>query len=270
MAIVTLLTDFGTDDAYAGMMKGVILSVNPAATIVDITHNIEPHDLTRAAYTISASFKYFPRGTVNIVVVDPGVGGERAVLAMEMKGYCFLAPDNGVLTLLLNDGDADSVVRVENSNFFLEPVSRTFHGRDIFAPVGAHISKGVDLKALGTAIDPNDTVRLDIRKPFVSGEGELVGSIVSIDRFGNLMTDIDAGRLATFRGPDANQGLQILFGGDRLDDLSESYSQAEPMRPLAIMGSLGYLEIAVNCGSARRHYRAEKGQTVRVVKPQVR
>lgn len=266
MAIVTLLTDFGTDDAYAGMMKGVILSVNPTATIVDITHHIEPHDLTRAAYTISASYKYFPRGAVNLVVVDPGVGSERAVLALEKKGYFFIAPDNGVLTILLDDGDVDAIVRVENPRFFLEPVSRTFHGRDIFAPVGAHISMGVDVRTLGTRMDPADAVRLDIRKPRVSGKGELVGSIVSIDRFGNLMTDIDAGRLETFGGADAENRLQVLFGGDRLNGLSRNYAQVEPMHPLAIIGSLGYLEIAVNCGSARRLYRAEKGDAVRIIK----
>ena len=266
MAIMTLLTDFGNENAYVGMMKGVILSINPTANIVDITHHIEPQDITQTAYTIRASYKYFPQGTVNLIVVDPGVGGERSILALEMKGYFFLAPDNGALTLLLDERDVDSVVRVDDPRYFLDSVSRTFHGRDIFAPVGAHISLGVDINEIGTPIESHDLTRLDIKKPYISEKGELVGSVISIDRFGNLITDIDAGYLKALSGSDTEQKLQILYGEKRINGLSRTYGQVEPMSPLAIIGSLGYLEIAVNQGSARRHYMAEKGDTVRVVK----
>jgi S-adenosylmethionine hydrolase len=183
-----------------------------------------------------------------------------------MSGHFFLAPDNGVLTLLMDEGEIELMVRVDNSSYFLESVSRTFHGRDIFAPVGAHILTGVDLKELGTPADPKDIVHLDIRRPFVSDKGELVGTVVSIDRFGNLITDIAAARLDTFCEADAEQKLEILIGGNRVNGISGTYAQAGPMSPLAIIGSLGYLEIAVNCGSARDRFMAEKGDAVRVVK----
>ncbi|MBW1841258.1 MAG: SAM-dependent chlorinase/fluorinase [Deltaproteobacteria bacterium] len=266
MAIVTLLTDFGTRDAYVGVMKGVILSIGPTSTIVDITHHIDPQDVRQAAYTISASYKYFPKGTVHLIVVDPGVGSERTILAVEMAGHFFLAPDNGVLTPLLDEGKIEAIVSVDDSRFFLEPVSRTFHGRDIFAPAGAHIAMGVAVKDLGTLIDRKDLVRVDIPKPFVSDKGELIGAIVSFDRFGNLLSNIDSDHIAAFCGSDAENRLQILFRGDRINSLSGVYSEAEPMRPLAVIGSFGYLEISVNLGSARKHYAADKGDVVRVIK----
>lgn len=148
MSIVTLLTDFGIEDAYVGTMKGVILSVNPSTVIIDITHHIEPQNLIRAAYIISSFYKYFPQGSVHIVVVDPGVGSDRAIIAVNVMKHIFLAPNNGVLTLLLDEDEIESIVRVENTRFFLKPVSQTFQGRDIFAPVGAYISKGIDIQTL--------------------------------------------------------------------------------------------------------------------------
>ena len=265
MAIVTLLTDFGLDDAYVGMMKGVILSVNPASTVVDITHHVEAQDITQAAYIIQSSFRYFPAGTVHLIVVDPGVGSDRSIIALKMMGHFFLAPDNGVLTLLMEEAGVDDVIRVENSNYFLKPVSRTFHGRDIFAPVGAHLSLGLDLREFGAPIDHNKLVYLDIQKPFISAKGELVGNIVSIDRFGNLITNVDRKCLETFCESDMDKGLQIQIGDQKISGLSENYDQAGPNHPLAIIGSLGYLEVAVNHGSAQRYFKANKRDVVRVV-----
>lgn len=265
MSIITLLTDFGIEDAYVGTIKGVILSVNPSAMIVDITHQIDPQDLIEAAYVIKSTYRYFPKGTVHVIVVDPGVGSDRAIVALEMMGHIFLAPDNGVLTLLMDEGRIDSITRVKNSHYFLEPLSQTFHGRDIFAPVGAHISKGVDLKKLGSGLDLNDLVHLSIRKPSITDEGELVGTIVSVDRFGNCITNIDLNCLEKFYKPGFEKNLVIAIGECEIKGLSKNYDGVGLKQPLAIIGSLGYLEIALNCGRASRHFGAEKGDPIRVI-----
>jgi S-adenosylmethionine hydrolase len=265
MSIITLLTDFGIEDAYVGTIKGVILSVNPSAMIVDITHQIDPQDLIEAAYVIKSTYRYFPKGTVHVIVVDPGVGSDRAIVALEMMGHIFLAPDNGVLTLLMDEGRIDSITRVKNSHYFLEPLSQTFHGRDIFAPVGAHISKGVDLKKLGSGLDLNDLVHLSIRKPSITDEGELVGTIVSVDRFGNCITNIDLNCLEKFYKPGFEKNLVIAIGECEIKGLSKNYDGVGLKQPLAIIGSLGYLEIALNCGRASRHFGAQKGDPIRVI-----
>ncbi|NQT10365.1 MAG: SAM-dependent chlorinase/fluorinase [Desulfobacteraceae bacterium] len=265
MSIITLITDFGVDDEYVGVMKGVILSVNPAAIIVDITHHIEPQDLIQAAYIIKYSFKYFPEGTVHVVVVNPGVGSERAIIALEMTGHIFLTPDNGVLTFLMDEANIGSIVRVENSRYFLESVSRTFHGRDIFAPVAAHLSKGIGIKALGVPIDRIDLERLSVKHAGISSSGELVGTVVSVDRFGNLITNIDAKSLDKFCKACKEERLEFRIGKKKIIGLSKTYENVLPQSPLAIIGSRGYLEIAVNCGNARRYFTADRGDTVGVV-----
>jgi len=264
MSIITLISDFGVNDEYVGVMKGVILSINPAAIIVDITHHIEPQDLIQAAYIIKHSFKYFPEGTVHVVVVDPGVGSDRAIIALEMTGHIFLAPNNGVLTLLMDEGNIGSIVRVEDSRYFLESVSRTFHGRDIFAPVAAYLSKGIGIKALGAPIDKVDLERLSVKYAGISNNGELVGAVVFIDRFGNLITNIDAKSLDKFCKACNKKRLEFRIGQNKIIGLSKSYESALPQNPLAIIGSRGYLEIAVNCASASRYFMADRGDIVTV------
>ncbi|QTA91813.1 SAM hydrolase/SAM-dependent halogenase family protein [Desulfonema magnum] len=261
--VITLLTDFGTDDEYVGVMKGVILSLNPAATIIDITHSIDPQDLTHAAHTLESSYQYFPKGTVHVIVVDPGVGSGRAILAVKTKKYVFLAPDNGVLTRIMDSEIINSVIRVDKSEYFLESVSQTFHGRDIFAPVAAHITRGVQIKQLGTPEHLKNLVRLRIPKPYISDSGELVGTIVSADRFGNLITNIDLNTLATFCREQA-EAVSIRIGKNEIIGLSQSYASVKSQNPLAIMSSRGYLEISVNCGNARQHFRVGKGDTVTI------
>jgi len=261
MSIITLLTDFGTTDEYVGVMKGAILSVNPSAMIVDITHHVDPQDVIEATYLALSSYLYFPKGTVHLIVVDPGVGTDRAILAVKINGHILIAPDNGILTLVTDDQKVESVIRVENSEYFLESVSQTFHGRDIFAPVAAHITNGVDISRLGTPMNPDDMVRLDIHKPYISDTGEIVGSIISIDRFGNLITNIGLKNIEMLCGKDAPR---IRIGRNIILGLSQSYESAEPHRPLAIIGSRGYLEIALNCGSAENFFDVEKGTIVRV------
>ncbi len=261
--IITLLTDFGTTDEYVGVMKGAILSVNPSATIVDITHHVDPQDLIEATYLLLASYPHFPKGTVHVIVVDPGVGTDRAIVAVNVNGHMLIAPDNGILTLVLENQDVDSVIRLENAAYFMAPVSQTFHGRDIFAPVAAHVAKGLDSNKLGTLMDPEDLVRLDVHKPYLSKAGELVGSIISIDRFGNLITNIASKEIESFCEK-ATPCIQI--GRNRMAGLSQAYEGAAPHRPLAIIGSRGYLEIAVNCGSAEDFFDGEKGDIVKVSK----
>jgi S-adenosylmethionine hydrolase len=264
MSIITLLSDFGGDDEYVGVMKGVILSRCPAVSIVDITHQVDPQDIAEAAYLIPASYRFFPEGTVHLIVVDPGVGEQRDILAIDHAGHVFIAPDNGVLTLLMNQEKSDTIVRVDNADYFLKPVSATFHGRDIFAPIGAHIVNGTGLEELGTKIDLEDIVHLEDLNCQRSESGELIGKIISIDRFGNLITNIDSYSLKTFRQKDAENRLQIRINTHVISDLSDTYTSAAPNSPLALIGSRNYLEIAVNCGSAKRYFKAQKGDAVRV------
>ena len=262
MSIITLLTDFGTEDAYVGVMKGVILSINPSVAIVDVCHYIDPQDLIEAAYLIKSSYRYFPKGTVHIVIVDPGVGGNRSIVAFKLSGHIFLAPDNGVLTLLVDEGEIEAIVRVENTDYFLDSISQTFHGRDIFAPVGSHISKGVPIEKLGPQLEFPDLTRLSIPMPYISNKDELIGAIISIDRFGNCMSNISENTFNMFVKNSTEKRLEIKIGKTVIKSLSHTYSDAEPKRPLAIIGSFGYLEIAVNCDNAGHRLNIKRGSTI--------
>jgi S-adenosyl-L-methionine hydrolase (adenosine-forming) len=262
MSIITLLTDFGSEDAYVGMMKGVILSINPSAVIVDISHHIDPQDIIQAAYTLKSSYTYFPEGTVHIVVVDPGVGSDRAIIALEMSGHVFLAPDNGVLTLLMDEGKIDAIVRVEDTRYTLDSVSQTFHGRDIFAPVGAHISRGAEMHRLGSSLNPKNLFHLDIPKPYISDTDELTGKIISVDRFGNCISNIDVPCFKKFTKVQSEKRLEIKIGKNIINNLSRSYNDVGIGCPLAIIGGFGYLEIALNCGNAGRSLHVEKGDFI--------
>ncbi len=262
MSTITLLTDFGSEDAYVGVMKGVILSIHSSAKIIDISHAVDPQDLIEAAYLIKSCYRYFPEHTVHIVVVDPGVGSDRAIVALEMMGHVFLAPNNGVLTLLMDEGKIDAMVRVENPRFFLNPISQTFHGRDVFAPVGAHLAKGIDITSLGSPLDPQGLVYLDIPKPHVSNGDELIGTIVSIDHFGNCMSNIDQDCLKKITGKDAEKEFEIKIGKNSITGLSQRYADVEPESFLAIFGSFGYLELALNCGNASRRLNIKKGDAI--------
>jgi S-adenosylmethionine hydrolase len=264
MSIITLLTDFGTKDEYVGLMKGVILSIDPDATIIDITHQIDPQDLVQAAYTITSSYTYFPKGTVHVVVVDPGVGSDRAILALALEGHIFLAPNNGVLTLLLREGRVESLVHVDNSDFFLETVSQTFHGRDIFAPIAGRLSKGLDIHALGDQFNHKNLVSLPLRQPYLSEKGEWIGAIVWIDRFGNLITNIDQNSLDKFCRANPQKKILFQIGDHKITGLSRNYASVKAQSPLAVIGSRGYLEIAINCGDAGKYFSAQKGDLVRV------
>jgi S-adenosylmethionine hydrolase len=264
MPVISILSDFGTDDEYVGVMKGVMLSICPSVSIVDITHQIAPQDIHQAAYLIPSYYHFFPEGSVHIVVVDPGVGSQRSILAVNHRQHFFIAPDNGVLTLLLNAEKSDTIIRVDNSDYFLEPISSTFHGRDIFAAVGAHLSCGTKLDAFGARTDVTDIVCLKDLNCRISQTGELIGKIVSIDRFGNLITNIDSISLANFCQTSTLKHLQIHIGAAAISGLSRTYSDAAPEALLAVIGSRNYLEIAVNGGSAKENLKAHKGDPVRL------
>ena len=267
MSIITLLTDFGTKDEYVGVMKGVILSINPSAVIVDVTHHIGPQNVVQASYMVQATYPYFPKGTVHIVVVDPGVGSDRSILAVKAAGQIFVAPDNGVLTALMDSVETETIVRVENTRYFLTPVSHTFHGRDIFAPVGAYLAKGARIQSLGTIMRHTQPNRLRLPQPQISASRELIGTIIAIDRFGNLMTNIDSAILEKFCRPSLKNRLYIRIGEHEITGLSPNYSSVPPEHPLAVMGSRGFLEIGVNCGSARETFNAGIGEPVKLVLP---
>jgi hypothetical protein len=231
---------------------------------VDITHQIDPQDIVQAAYTIKSSYHYFPTDTVHLIVVDPGVGGDRDIIAVKIKRHVFIAPDNGVLTLICDEGRIESIIKIDNSTLFLKSVSQTFHGRDIIAPVGAHIAKGVLLNTIGSEIGLPDIVRLKDLSATISQAGDLVGTIVSIDRFGNIITNIDSKQLNDYWRRGRNGIPQFWIGEKVVHGLSTAYINVDQQCPLAIIGSRGYLEIAVNSGSAQRYFNVNKGDTVTV------
>ena len=266
MPIITMVSDFGLHDEYAGVIKGVIFSICPSVAIVDITHQIDPQDIAQAAYLIPSYYRFFPQGTVHLIVVDPGVGGDRDILAVRHGGHVFVAPDNGVLTLLMSREKSDTIVRINNAKYFLKPISNTFHGRDIFAPVGAHIISGIALRDLGTRIECEDIIHLKNLNCRLSETGTLFGKIIAIDRFGNLTTNIDLSSLTALGDSVPKKRLQIRINGHAISGLSECYSSVAPNTPLALIGSRDYLEIAVNCGSAEKYFNAHKGDSIQVTK----
>ncbi|MBI2901690.1 MAG: SAM-dependent chlorinase/fluorinase [Planctomycetes bacterium] len=253
--IAALLTDFGLKDHYAGVVKGVILSVCPDARIVDLSHDVESQDVAAAYFLLENSYRFFPGGTLFVVVVDPGVGTERAVVGVETADFTFLAPDNGVLGFLDREERIRRIVRVTNGKYFLQPVSNTFHGRDVFAPVAGHLLRGVDLGKMGERTD--SLTRLTV--PAAREEpGAILGSVVSIDKFGNLITNIPSEKLPPGRGVRVEVGQGVIRG------ISRTYSGRKPDELLACVGSGGAVEIAVNRGSAARRLGVRVGQPVRV------
>jgi S-adenosylmethionine hydrolase len=247
------MTDFGSKDHYAGVMKGVILGINPNARIVDVTHEIEKFNIFEAAFKLISYYTYFPRGTVHVVVVDPGVGGQRRPIAAEAGGYFFVGPDNGVFSPVIDSADNPRVVEITNTAYMLGNVSGTFHGRDIFAPAAAHLSSGAGIYDLGT--DAPRTVSLDIPEPSVKGN-EISGVVLYVDSFGNLITNIPAEIV--------RPGSTVYAGRHRIDRISGSYGEAGKGELLAIIGSAGLLEISVNQGSAKELL-GTKRVSVRVV-----
>jgi S-adenosylmethionine hydrolase len=256
---ITLTTDFGLAYGFVGTMKGVIYTINPQAVIIDISHEIGSQDLPATAFLFAASYRYFPQGTVHVVVVDPGVGSQRRAVAVETEKYYFVAPDNGVLTLALKQEKIIKSVELTNPVYFLEEVSDTFHGRDIFAPAAAHLSLGVEMEKLGDEAEELKEIRFP--EPEVSESG-IKGHIIYIDKFGNLITDIQH---EFFRSVISDGQFSIRIAGIELGKISRSYADVAEGEPLAIFDSFGNLEIAVNCDSAAEKLKARKGDSIEII-----
>ncbi|MFH7242977.1 MAG: S-adenosyl-l-methionine hydroxide adenosyltransferase family protein [Spirulina sp.] len=255
--MITLLTDFGHQDAYVGVMKGIIASRCPTTTMVDLTHDIPPQDLWAARFQLLSVFPYFPPHTVHLVVVDPGVGTDRRAVAVRLAGGYFVGPDNGILSGVFEQTPALQAVELTNPAYWLTPhPSATFQGRDIFAPVAAHLANGVPLSTLGTPIDADSLVRLTL-PPLTQTEQGLEGRIQYIDHFGNAVTTLIADHLAD--GP-----WHLVCNDIDLPGVA-TYNDGEPGTPLALIGSHGFLEVAVNQGSAQTGLGLRVGDAVQLV-----
>lgn len=250
MSIITLCTDFGTQDGYVASMKGVILGINPSANVTDATHDIPPHDVLFAAFVLNGYYRSFPKGTVHVAVVDPGVGGRRLGMVVKTKEYVFVGPDNGVFSNVLMDNPAQCYAIGLPGN-----ISRTFHGRDVFAPVAARMSVRWDRSVIGGRI--KDPVMLDVRKPVVRA-GDVIGEVIHVDRFGNLISNIPSGLLKS------GKNVHIVIKGYSINGMAPTYEQCTGKRPCALIDSFGLLEIAVNSGSACRKLGARAGDAVHV------
>lgn len=244
--IISLLSDFGSADYFAGAMKGAALSADPSATLVDITHEIPPHDITGAAFTLAAAYTAFPAGSVHVAVVDPGVGSDRRPIAVTADGHFFVGPDNGLFSLVFDRDPSCRVFHLINREFFREPVSFTFHGRDIFAPVAGALSRGEPIEAFGPEIA--DWVVLPMSRPLVMVDGVVVGAILHQDRFGNCVTNI---RREHVDAAGATEGFSLEVGQVRVHRTLTSYSDTlYAPEPFAIWGSADFVEISVRQGSA--------------------
>lgn len=272
--VITLTTDFGTGDAYVASIKGVILTINPKALIVDICHSVEPQNILQAAFILSTAHHYFPEGTIHLAIVDPGVGSQRKAVILKTPSAFFLTPDNGVLSYIVNELDTTpaepathippnpeprklgaeiEAVAITNPDYWHHPVSTTFHGRDIFAPVAAHISLGVPLQEFGDSISHIST--FPIPRPYHDAKSNLIGRVLHIDNFGNLITNIRKSHLP-------GEKITIAVGNQNIHGVSQFYAEGEGLA--AIIGSSGYLEISLKNGNAATFLRAKVGGEIRL------
>ena len=247
--IITLTTDFGLSDPFVGIMKGVILGIAPRAQIVDISHEIRSYDIVEGAFLIASAFRYFPEGTVHIVVVDPGVGSSRRPIAASANRHFFVAPDNGVLSAVFEQ----EVYHITNRSLFLDSVSRTFHGRDIFSPVAAHVANGAPIDSVGPRI--LDFLKKPLPKPRPQGD-KTVGTVLRVDKFGNIITNL--------RRKDLTNDFTIRVAGLTITRLYSSFSEAKPGEFFAIEGSTGFIELAVDQGSAADKLKVGRGAEIEV------
>ncbi len=252
MTIITLTTDFGTADSYVGVMKGVILGIAPDIHLVDLSHEIAAQDVRGAEFILSGAVPFFPDGTVHLAVVDPGVGSRRRPLLITTSRASYVGPDNGLFTFALRDASAE-IFELDRPEFWLPNLSSTFHGRDIFAPVAAHVACGVLRYDLGHPI--NDPVRLPLVMPKRHGDGHVIGHIIHVDRFGNLITDIPGGWLGDRR-------WRVEIAGQRISQFGTAYVDATSGALLALVSSAGAVEIAVRGGNAAARLGVGVGEVV--------
>lgn len=256
--IITLTTDFGSGDSLVGSMKGVILNINPDAEIVDITHKILPYDLLDGALAIGQAYKFFPPRTIHVVVVDPGVGTERRPLLVTAGQHYFVAPDNGVLSMVYQREEALTVRHITSEHYFLQPVSNTFHGRDIFSPVAAWLAKNGQSASFGEEI--TDFVRFAMPKPKTTGNS-LKGVILRADNFGNLLTNFTEEDLPQVL---AGSNFKMRVGNAQISKFVQTFGNGAPNEPVLILGSSGFFEVAVNRGNAAKTLNATRGAEVTI------
>lgn len=254
--IITLLTDFGLKDPYAASMKGVILSVNPRCTLIDITHQVRPHDIREGAFTLAQTYSTFPKGTIHLAVVDPGVGSLRKPILFVTENYFFIGPDNGLFTIALRRERVKQVHLLTNQKFFLSEVSSTFHGRDIFAPVAAYLSLGVKPESFGPSI--KSWRQVPFPDPAMK-QGKLVGEIIHVDAFGNLVSNIDRSSLLDFS---KGCSFTIHIGRRNISGLKKGYWEGKKNEPMGLFGSMGFLEISVREGNAQKSLNIKKGNRI--------
>ncbi len=264
--IITLTTDFGIRDSYVGALKGALLSVNPEAVIVDISHTIEPGNIKEGAFVIAGAYSYYPVGTIHVGVVDPGVGGQRKALLVETERHFFVGPDNGLFTFALGRESIVRSLELKQKRYFRDKVSSTFHGRDIFAPVAAHLSLGVEPSAFGTRLA--SCIALDSPTPKFTNSalsGEVIyGEVIYIDNFGNLITSIREEDLtARFKGTEADR-LRVEVKGVEILGVCSTYADRGSGEGVALIGSSGYLEVAINGGSSVSYLNIGLGEKVSV------
>jgi S-adenosylmethionine hydrolase len=257
--VITLTTDFA-EDLFVGVMKGIILGISPEANVVDLTHGIPPGNVRAGAFALMVSCRHFPTGSIHVVVVDPGVGSSRKILCVRTKRYTFLAPDNGILSWVLARQKPLEVRAVENDEYFLDEISMTFHGRDIFAPVAAHLSLGLATEEVGPKMPVDEIVTINFPVPRRERSRRLFGEVVYVDRFGNCITNVGPEDIADMNP----HRVWIETSTVGVEGLSGSYADVTRGRPLGVLGSSGFLEIAVAGGSASERFGLKVGDAVTV------
>lgn len=260
--IITLTTDFGYKDPFIGIMKGVILNINPSASVIDITHGIGPQNIMEAAVAIEMSFESFPSKTIHVVVVDPGVGSVRRPILVVTDYHYFVGPDNGVFSKIFNLTESLNVIHITAEHYFMPQRSSTFHGRDIFAPVAAWLSRGINVSNFGDTI--TDYVTIPVPLPVTPAKNTIEGNVIYIDHFGNAITNIKAQKIEDLFGSNIEGRLKVIVKGKEAP-LKNYYSQAEDDGIYSLINSFGYLELFVNKGSANSNFGITVGEKVNVI-----
>jgi hypothetical protein len=258
--IITLISDFGYDDPFTGIVKGVMLNINPGLTIVDITHGIRPHDIREAAYAIGTSFSYFPANTIHVVVVDPGVGSARRPVLVSAGNHYFIGPDNGVFSsIYAMHPETFKVVHITSAHYFLSPVSQTFQARDIFAPIAAWFSRGLPMERFGDPVTDFQTIAMSA--PVLSPDGTMLGEVIHIDRFGNAITNISRAEMTLLLNSTKAGSLKIVLRGHNVP-FKAYYEQGDGDKLYFLINSAGCIEFFVNQGRAADTYHISLGEQV--------
>jgi len=258
--MITLTTDFGLRDEYVGLMKGVISSINPMVPLIDLTHHIPPQDVNWTTYLVYYSFPFFPPGSIHVVVVDPGVGSSRKIKLVKAGGHYFLCPDNGLISKVVSRHEPEEIWDINNTRYFLDDISSTFHGRDIFAPAAGHLSAGLEPELLGDRT--HELLTFVLPEPAFSGPQTIEGDIIHVDQFGNLITNIEEQMIRKLNT--RYKEVVVEVAGQTIAGISRSYIMVGDGELLSTIGSKGLLEVSVNKGNAETFLGAGKGASVRV------